>query len=969
MVGIRLASGVVTPLVKKLFRGEGAGAGLVDRPVRISSYVSLRERRGLSGPQLQRLADKLVEEALQAPGESPLPPAEAEGVAAALVATLHSLGDITLEDVEAVEMGAAKFARELRRAAPATGLGRDAELLHDRLLELTCLHVLHFFTTRSTYIPRALVEHSRRQGETIAKIDALLARVPRQDGRDPAFERDYLGYVTDRHSTLTVFGLDLPPGSARWPLDVAYVSLEVLWRPQDGDEAAASPYTASADRALTYNDRALLRGEAGSGKTTLIKWLAVSAARGDQGNVVPYVLPMRTLSRHGGPLPTPEEFLAAVGCMLAGEQPRGWVSRVLRDRRGLVLVDGIDEIPETERARAREWLTELITAYPGNRWLVTSRPSAVRQNWLADERFAELTLSPMNRTEVGAFITRWHRAADAGDQLRDQLTDSLRTKPDLARLTTNPLLCALICALHRERRGFLPSGRKELYTAALSMMLYRRDKERDLRLPELAEEPALQLLQRLAYWLIRNGRTEMGRGRAEELIAAALPAVPLAGAYGDAPAVLRHFLERTGLLRAPTEDTLEFLHRTFQDFLGARAALDEGGLGELTRHADDDQWEDVIRMAVAQGRPLDRAAIIGDLLIRNSDRSVLLAFACLEYAAELDPGLRADVEEAAKRLIPPKTRTAALTLGACGPMVLDLLPGPEEGLSEEAAHLTVIAAGSSGTDFAIPFLAGFATHPSWRVRNELAERWPLFDSRAYAEEVLARIDPPPRVLAVTSDAALDALREYLPPAANLWVQDEVSPEALERYLRQVQVRQLDLHLNSTLTDLGFLRGQEALRSVQITECTGLRNLDGLHGLALDSFALATSQALSVGHVIGSWPSLRGLSLFGQHIDWSFDDLHPAVALTRLGLDRAPTSWAGLGLQHELWRLELRCPVDGPAWEVVAALPRLEHLVVEDLDEVPAGLRFPTVRTLRPGNPQVTLDPVLVARHFPRLVRR
>ncbi|MER0481776.1 hypothetical protein ABR737_26150 [Streptomyces sp. Edi2] len=35
-VGIRLASGVVAPLVKKLFVKEGPGAGLLDGPVRIS---------------------------------------------------------------------------------------------------------------------------------------------------------------------------------------------------------------------------------------------------------------------------------------------------------------------------------------------------------------------------------------------------------------------------------------------------------------------------------------------------------------------------------------------------------------------------------------------------------------------------------------------------------------------------------------------------------------------------------------------------------------------------------------------------------------------------------------------------------------------------------------------------------------------------------------------------------------------
>ncbi|WP_157879838.1 hypothetical protein [Streptomyces yangpuensis] len=143
VVGIRLASAVVTPLIKKLLRAEGAGAGLIDRPQRISSYVSWREKRGLDAADLRTLADRLVREALRAPGERPLPPGEEAGVAAALAVTLHALGDLTLSDVEAVRLGPAAFARRLRAAAPATGLSRDAGLFHDRLVDLACLHIVN----------------------------------------------------------------------------------------------------------------------------------------------------------------------------------------------------------------------------------------------------------------------------------------------------------------------------------------------------------------------------------------------------------------------------------------------------------------------------------------------------------------------------------------------------------------------------------------------------------------------------------------------------------------------------------------------------------------------------------------------------------------------------------------------------------------------------------------------------------
>ncbi|MFI5860814.1 NACHT domain-containing protein [Streptomyces sp. NPDC051546] len=955
VVGIRLASGVVTPLLKKLFRGEGAGAGLVDRPVRISSYVSLREQRSLSRDDLRRLAGKLVEEALRAPGERPLPPGGEAGVAAALAVTLHALGDLALEDAEAVGMGARAFAAELRKAAPATGLGRDAELFHDRLLETTCLHILHFFTTRSAYIPSALVEQARRQAETIAKIDALLARIPRQDGRDAEFEARYREYLGKRHGTLTIFGVDLPPGSARWPLDAAYVSLETAPRPRrTGGEAGAGlppratapgPGCRRAEDVLAFEPCVLLRGEAGSGKTTLIQWLAVSTARDEpEGGPVPFVLPLRNLTRYGERLPAPEDFLVATA--LKGRAPEGWESRVLGAGRGLVLVDGIDEIPEGERDRARDWLTDLLTAYPGNRWLVTSRPSAVRQDWLAAEEFAELTLAPMNRSDVAGFVTRWHRAAEAGEHLRDQLLSSLAGKPELARLATNPLLCGLICALHRERHGFLPSGRKELYTAALSMLLHRRDRERDLRLPDLAEEPQLQLLQRLAYWLIRNGRTQLSRKRAEELIGGALPAVPAAQVLGDAPAVLRHFLERTGLLRAPTEDTLEFVHRTFQDFLGARAALDEGGLGELTRHADDDQWEDVIRMAVAQGRPHDRAAIIGDLLVRDSDRSVLLALASLEYATELDPGLRREVREAARRLIPPRSDEAAYALGRIGPLILDLLPRDPE--VHRHARRYVIAAAETGSEAAVGYLAEYRLHGNEQVRETLTRLWERFDADHYAAEVLARMVPPPTGLLVGSDSALAALKGFTGPP-DLSIGPSVTRDALTRFLARQPVAGLRLP-DVGGGDLGFLRGHTSLRRLTIGPWPALLDLSALYGLPLEEVALGPGRDVPLGPALASWTRLRELRLAAGHRAWSFTDFAPEARPELIDVAEADPELVGLGrldslralLLGEDWR-----PGGSGTWAELSALQGLRELTVpaRAADDLAARAHLPSLRTL------------------------
>src|SRR5690349_6476537 len=90
-LGARVASSAVAPLVRRLFVRDGPGAGLVDRPVRISALVSFRgEKRSVTPKDLDKIAGELVRRALTSagPGEEPVDAAEAAAVKDALARTL-----------------------------------------------------------------------------------------------------------------------------------------------------------------------------------------------------------------------------------------------------------------------------------------------------------------------------------------------------------------------------------------------------------------------------------------------------------------------------------------------------------------------------------------------------------------------------------------------------------------------------------------------------------------------------------------------------------------------------------------------------------------------------------------------------------------------------------------------------------------------------------------------------------------
>ncbi|AQS68324.1 NACHT domain-containing NTPase [Streptomyces pactum] len=933
VLGGKLASSLVAPLVRKLFVTGGPGAGLVDRPVRLTHLVAFRgERRTLGEKEVRRLAGRLVGDSLDSPGEPPFPRDEETAVADALTARLLALGDLDMDDVQAVRLGHRELAKRLQyRGDGAFGvLSADACYFLDSATEWACLHILEFFTRRSTFVARTLVEQTRGQAELIAKVDELITRTPRPDSRDTAFERRYLPYAAEQHNRITIYGIDLRDSPDRWPLEVAYLSLEATAI----EERAVLPgehtepertVRLSAEDALLTCDRVLLRGDAGSGKTTLVQWLAVTAAR--DGDRVPYVLPLRTLIRAGA-LPSPAAFLTAVGCPLT--PPEGWAERVLTAGRGLVLVDGLDEIPAAERHRTRDWLLALIRAFPGNRWLLTSRPTAVRPDWLAAEGFRELALTPMRGADVTTFVRRWHAAADAPGY-ETQLLDALRTKRDLARLATNPLMCGLICALHRERRGYLPTGRKELYDAALTMLLARRDRERGMAAVELSEEAQLELLQRLAYALVLSGRTEMEVESAEGIVERALPSVASAAGQGDASTVLRALVLRSGLLRRPAEEVLDFVHRTFQDYLGARYAVEEGHLDVIAGHADDTQWEDVIRMAVAHARPGERAVLLRRLLAENTPRLTLLALACLEHATALDPAVRAEVEARAGALIPPGSKEDARALAEAGPLVLELLPGPE-GLTDAEAHGVTVTASllaEHEPGGALAVLRRFREHLSLDVRRQLAGTWDRFDAREYAAEVLDHLDQTDLFVVCRTPAQREAAAS-MAPWARLTLRGACRmADVIASAPDPGAVTSLQLVDNPQVTELGGLAAFPALR-VLLVNCPSARKLEQLARLSLTDL------------VIGRAADLAGLSELTSLVHLSVADRLPGVRLTdalpagallqylHLGADA--TLGTGLrGLAHwgtlRTLYLSPTTPLTAEDWAEVQRLPQLRGLLL------------------------------------------
>ncbi|WP_328867540.1 NACHT domain-containing protein [Streptomyces sp. NBC_00304] len=841
---VRLATTVLGTVAKSLLAPK-PGAGLVPDPV-----------RPLPRPAKPDRLAKVLGGRLEA-SYAGLPEHERLAAVEAVKDAFAAAGALTADRLFAVNLDPERLAAGF--PAPPAGLSERAAGLYRELLERCCAHVVEQLTAEPSFMARAEVEQVREAGRARALVEDVRDRLgPRPDAAALDFERRYTEFVATTHSRMGLFGLTLGRSAGEWPLETAYISLTVTsqdtgqeWR----EVPAPKRVTVNTEQALAETDRLLLHGPAGSGKSTLVQWLAVNAARqtfgsdlADWNRCVPFVLRLRAFTSDGK-LPGPEDFLRATGVPLHGAAPYGWADRLLSQGRALVLVDGVDEVPARLRNHTERWLKNLIAAYPQARYVVTTRPSAVPEGWLGQQGFVTHSLLPMERDDIRAFIEHWHDAArlecpsgerEQLDAYEASLRRAVGMRRDLGRLATNPLMCALLCALNRDRRTQLPRARKELYDAALDMLLVRRDTEREIVNVEgvdLTREEQTALLQRLAYWLIRNGQLEVVREEAVAMVAEWLQSMPQV--RGTAAQVFSHLLIRTGLLREPAPGAVDFVHRTFLDYLGAKAAVEARDFGVLVRNAHDGGWDDVVQMAVGHARVDERALLLNKLLHRSEEepehrhRLVLLAAASLDHAPELHPDVRSEIQTRTEELLPPLRIEDADELAKAGELVLDLLPRPGT-LSEGTAAAIVRTASLIGGDSAFEVLAGFREDERPEVSRQLAEGWGAFAADEYAREVLSANSWTTSYLYVRRADQLDALR-HTRGARQIHVSGG-HPDLLP-LLRLDAPESLFLYDNHRLTDLSVLASMPSLTDVGLSRCVRIRDLSPLATPGLRSLLL------------------------------------------------------------------------------------------------------------------------------------
>ncbi|WP_220741548.1 NACHT domain-containing protein, partial [Shewanella schlegeliana] len=292
----------------------------------------------------------------------------------------------------------------------------------------------------------------------------------------------------------------------------------------------------SVAKLLASRPRQFILGDPGIGKTTYLHWLAISLAhhrsnyvKQSIGPLLPILLRVRDFKSYLATACDSEQFIANLKHYLGslGELLKlELLTQAMDNGQVLLLVDGLDEIGNTEIQNLGRSLATLFNRFPSIKCIMTARvvgfdaallwpdeehakkkieikltnePSELNSTYKDNTACSDLYfhkdhssqlhdfstyfIQPLNNEQRLQFSQKWCRiyVKNNDDQARflEDLQAAFSDNNSLNNLSRTPVLLNMICFI-QHRRGRLPNGRAELYQKIIETYLVSMDRARGI---------------------------------------------------------------------------------------------------------------------------------------------------------------------------------------------------------------------------------------------------------------------------------------------------------------------------------------------------------------------------------------------------------------------------------------------------------------------------------------------------------
>lgn len=404
----------------------------------------------------------------------------------------------------------------------------------------------------------------------------------------------YFKYIEAECGKIQFDGLsNINSGSAiRETLEKSYVPLGLLKREiNKEDDFDDIVQRETIDNLLSQIGRVLILGEAGVGKSTLLKSISLACIDPDRGKNIfgnwehsrlfPIYVRCRDLNEKSTWTITEIiDGLAAWALIHSTEsfKLKKIVIEEIRKEQAVLIFDGIDEINEDNRRRQFiNQLARFLEITPSIKAIVSSREFGMRKpdgSFYLTEHLAPYRIPPLNKDEIVLFNTRWYSIlseitntdySEKSIKMANQICGS-----SARHLAKNPLILTQLLLVERAN-GELLTDKNSLFQETINLLINEWNVEAHGQIALDYEETEIQLAS-IAYWMTKYEVQTIKETDLREALKEARKHIPRILDYSISEFV-RRVEARTGLLRAIGNSQFEFIHLSFQEFLAARAIV------------------------------------------------------------------------------------------------------------------------------------------------------------------------------------------------------------------------------------------------------------------------------------------------------------------------------------------------------------------------------------------------------------
>ncbi|UCH94445.1 MAG: AAA family ATPase [Candidatus Aminicenantes bacterium] len=376
----------------------------------------------------------------------------------------------------------------------------------------------------------------------------------------------------------------------------------------------------------------LLRGNAGMGKTTLVKSLAYNIINGIGPSSLIGFLPVLIFLKDFWPIYEQELSMNKMAFTFESilsiyfqktnsfRLDMDTITRFLSWDRAVVLVDGLDQVPDYLRDSLVDLLAAFQLQYKNNRFLITSRPHGIGDGAMTHFGRYIRDIEPLDDEKIRDFIIRWCQlAVPAGEEKAQaialEMIEDIRMNPYVSLFTQNPLLLTAVCILYQDSKR-LPERRVVLNRRIVENLIYRRYHHHEPDIGGLIED----YLKRLAFRMQERNLRSIDVGEAKNLLMQTFPQAHEKQKKKNNK-IEKWFEEveaRSGLLRRTGDGDVEFSHLSFQEFMAAWYMVYSDT--DIRPFLDKPWWEETLLLyigLVGQDNKKRANQLAADLLTRS----------------------------------------------------------------------------------------------------------------------------------------------------------------------------------------------------------------------------------------------------------------------------------------------------------------------------------------------------------------